>query len=487
MRNFNDEIVQNSVHGNIHPADVRDGDLLQAVVRSLDPQYKYEKELKIWKMSPLGVELLVQNPQELPKGSFIELVIRVGLQETVFQGLSVDHLSDYKNAHIVHIRLLQQKDVRTTETERRKSVRWICSEQFNPTAVATNPVKYNDFIYFRVKDISSDGFKLYTSLRNKFIVPGMFFDCMVNFPMVAQLNLKFQVKNVRVETEGEKEVLAVGVTFDKSKKQTSEIIGQYLFQFSNVNSLSELKQAGFAIETVSDAVQFSYVKSKEDYEKVLKLRYKAYRAAQKISEDKTYQDMADTFDSRSRIVIGKYKGEIVSTGRLIFHQYEDKLEQENYITWPDHLPRRDEIVEITRVCTDPDFRGSDLLLSMFNYFTVTVAQSKRQWVVLCASNEMKSFYQKIGFEKTGLSYPHKALNNLEHHVLIGNFVETLTGESVGPIYWNIVWSEAAQYLSQYDYLQMNPISQIRMSIYKLLAPIAQIVLKLKRKNNQRSS
>jgi predicted GNAT family N-acyltransferase len=463
---------QSSIHENIIPADVREGEVVKAKVKSLDPQYFFNERLRVWRISPLGVELVVENEQVLPKGIAIELEIQFGMQKTVLTGLIVDSIVSERDKKIAHVRLIPKPVERIDGAERRVSSRWMCSEQFFPTAVASNPARFNDFVYFKIRDISYGGFKMTTSLRNKFIVPGIAFDCIVNFPMISQVNMRLTVKNIRVEFEGGNEVLSLGMSFDTKNRLLVQTVGQYLMQFGTVQSLKEMQEAGFSIHKISNVVSFSYVRSKEEFDEVLKLRLEAYQQAGKVSDTKTASDMADHFDARSRIVIGYYKSEIVCSARMIFHQVGDTMEQEKFVKWPTHLPRPDEVLEVMRACTKPDFRGSDLLVGMLRQITITIAQAKKNWIVICASDEMVGFYEKIGFKKVDLSYEHTGLNNRVHHVMIANFLDAMAGRTVGPIYWNLVWADSMEYLSQFELVQVDPFMQIRMTIYRWFAPIA---------------
>lgn len=474
VRKFVEESLS-SIHGPITPADVREGDLVFAKVLRLEDGLKRESVLRVWRISPLGVELLSTESGSFKKGMAIDLELKIGDQNTLLSGLIVDETTEANGNRFLHIRLTPKIKERLESIERRQSTRWICSDEFYPTAVAANPARFNDFIYFKIRDVSSGGVKLQTSLRNKFIVPGIVFDCIVNFPMVSQVKMKFVVKSVRIESFNGKEILSVGANYDTADKILAETISQYLLQFGAVASPEELRQSGLTVGTVSEAIQFSFVRTKEEYEKVLELRYLAYKAAGKLKEGATIASMADSYDARARIVFGKYKGELVCSARLVFNQFDDQMEQEKYIQWPAHLPRREEMVEVMRACTRPDFRGSDLLMALFKFMFVTVAQSGRRWGIICASDDMVPLYRRVGFKEVGITYLHAGLNNLRHTVMLGNLPECTSGKDVDFVTWNVVWSDVSAYLEQYGLIKPDPLSSVRLYIYRLLAPLAKFL------------
>jgi predicted GNAT family N-acyltransferase len=471
----------NPVHGPITPAEVREGDLVSARLISVDPRLKFSGELRVWRISPLGVELLCKENQSLPKGLMVDLELQIGVQKTMLSGLVVEETSEDFGKKLLHIRLTPKQKERVESIERRQSTRWICSEEFYPTAISSNPARFNDFVYFKLRDISSTGLKLHTSLRNKFIVAGMSFDCLVNFPMVSQIKMKLLIKSVRVELLHGKEVLSIGAEYDSADRIVVETVGQYLMQFGSVGSLDDLRNSGIQVNAVGDAVQFSYVRTKEEYDKVLGLRHQAYKDAGKLKDGAQVADMSDAYDARARIVIGKYKGEVVCSSRLIFNQFEDTMEQEKFVKWPSHLPRRDEMVEIMRACTRPDFRKSDLLISMFKFIAVTVAQSKRKWIVICATDDMIPLYKKIGFTDLELNYLHTGLNDLKHNILLANVPDAMEGKTVDMFSWNIIWSDVSGYLEQYGIINPDPLTTVRLHMYRLMGPVARFAYARKKK------
>src|SRR5690606_979875 len=146
-----------------------------------------------------------------------------------------------------------------------KGSRWICSSQFDPVAIAPNPAQFNDFLYFKIRDISKSGIRAITSLRNKFIVPGMELTLQVSFPIPSQMSTIMKVVQIGVTTEGAKDYLEVGMTFTSLARQQREIIGQYLVQFSDADSLKRISEDGFFALSLTNGVDYQYIKSEEDF------------------------------------------------------------------------------------------------------------------------------------------------------------------------------------------------------------------------------
>jgi predicted GNAT family N-acyltransferase len=225
------------------------------------------------------------------------------------------------------------------------------------------------------------------------------------------------------------------------------------------------------------------VRSKEDYEQVLNLRKLAYGGVGKIRND---SEVADIFDSRSRIIVGIYKGQVIASTRLIFNEIEDQTEHEQFVNFPATFPRKDEICEITRVCTHPDFRGSDILMGLFRFVAITVVQSGRKYILGCATKDILSLYLKLGFEDTGLTYNHTALNNMAHTVFIGDVAKGLSGQGISPFVWNIVWRDVIDYMMERQIVQLDPMANVRIGLYKSLGPLSRFLYR-KAKKPRRAS
>ena len=462
------EILQ-SLHGPFFPSDVRAGEPISATLKIEETQQTYS--LRVWKLSPLGIELLNDENILLEKGNSVSLSINVGNETGYYDGLVVDQMAEEGSNNIIGIRLVKKDTEINTDANRRTAKRWVTSSQFLPTGMAPNPAKYNDFIFFRVKDISADGMQLTTSLRNKFLLVGMKLDTSVSFPMIAQIRINFEIVNIRLSKDGNNENLSVGVKFIEKDTEMLETIGQYLTQFGNIDSLEPLLEQGLAPSTIGQAVSYSYVKTKEDYEEVLELRWLAYKKEGKLPEGAKPEDLADIFDSQSRIVIGRFSGKAVSTGRMSFNEYDQKFEQEDFVTWPSDFPRRDQSVEIMRVCTHPEFRGSDLLVSMFRFMATAVVQGKREWIILSTTDKYTSLYEKMGGKLSGLSFNLPALNNSKHHIILGNVRDSLTGKNLSPFYWNAIYGNLISYIESYNLIDLTPMDRIRISAYRMLSPI----------------
>jgi predicted GNAT family N-acyltransferase len=405
-------------------------------------------------------------------------------QVLVRRGVIVQVASDTQHSQEASIRMIDADFLRVPHIERRRQVRWLCSDDFHPTGVAANPAKSNDFILFRVFDVSRSGMRLLTSLRNNFITRGMRLDVIVSFPMVSQITLRLTVQNVAFVSLDEKEYLSIGAEIIGLTPRQSSVVAQYMAQFGDVESLREFRESGFDQSDVVGTIEYSVVRTEEDYREVLNLRHLAYLADNKIASSASVHDVSDIHDSHARILICKFRGKTIATARLTFHEVGDITEHEEFVAWGSNFPRRDESVEVTRACTHPDFRRTGLFFALLRYVAITATQAGRIWVVTSSTEDLVPMYQYVGLRDMGLRYNHPDLNHLKHAILIGSMLDGLSGRSVGPIAWNQIWRYALPYMSSPNSIAQDTLSGMRIALYRslgpLLAPFSSIVSKLKR-------
>lgn len=462
-----------SIHDKVVPADIRENERILARIRARNEGDAGEfEQIRVWRLSPLGVELLATEANsDFSKGASIDLELTIVGQRSFFQGLVVDVLEHHRLGIIYGIRLSGKAPERRPNDERRQSNRWLCSDQFLPVAVAPAPGRFDDFMHFKIRDISGEGFQLTTSLRNKFLVPGMNLKMTVGFPMGSVVPIDATIVRTSIESFGSSDQLVVGVTADNPSTLSRRVIGQYLIQFSNAESLDVIRQSGYPHESVSRSTTFYYLKSEEDYRAVLKLRLEANRKAGQLGNAQKPEDVGDIIDMHSRILVAKRADKVIGTARFRFAEIEEPLEVEKYARWPRNMPRRDEILEVSRLATDPSFRQSDLLAGLFKYACSTCLTPERPWIVMSCMSKYIPFYKKIGFRQTDIVYedPHwsEPLN-----VMIADSYAAIKGTGVHPVYWNLIWREVCEFLAENGLTTLSRRDRLRMAVYRLFAPLA---------------
>ena len=471
------------IHGPFYAAEVYSGEKIKAYVTVRDSIKNSTVEAKVWKLSPLGIEISIEHKEGyesgLREGAEIDLTVMIAKQRCDFFGTIVCTLRKVEGNVFIGVRWCQDKrsGLATSEgrVDRRSSRRWICGEAFLPSGVSPNPTRFGDFIHFRVRDISKTGLRLITSLRNRYLIPGMSLDAHISFPLFGLVDQKIKIIDASIVNINGSDQLSLGAQMTSVHNDALHIIANYVMQFSPSIDVEDLHREQMYPKKVSDKLQYSYVSSKEEYDEVLKLRHLAYKAAGKVDPNSEYSSMGDMYDTRARIIIARHHGEIVGSVRVMFHEPEDSLELEQFVQLPSRFPRKDESVEVTRFCVHPKFQGSDLLFGLMKQLFLVMTQTHRKWIISFASKDMiKKFYLKFGAELTDVQFKHTQLNNIDQHVFLFDIEKVIKGISVGPIIWNLLLEDVYDYLHDHEYYEVDPISSARVAFYRLFKPAAAV-------------
>ena len=463
-----------SIHGEFYPASIRDGENI-VCKWSTDGR---KNTARVWRLSPFGIEFVDDGSQDLKVGQRFSGSITIERQTLPYEGVVVAAGYEERKTKLIAVRTqlvpsLQQSASQSGE-ERRGKTRWICNPLFYPSGHARTPGRFDDVMLFRVGNLASDSMELVTSLRNKHLLVGVEFEAEVLFPAVGRANLKMRVRSVRIEVENERDIQVIGAQLVDPSPSALATLGQYILQFGTLHhtepSPAKLKSSGLSFKSVADAVEFDLVRSNADYEAVLELRHGAYMGAGRLDSSVTPADMADVYDAQARILVARFRGKIVATMRLVFPGPNDQFEQERYITFPDSFPRHEDTVEISRASTSDEFRGKDLLIGLFRYATLTVAQSGRKHILLCAHEELARIYLRLGFRDTGLRVEHGAFKNMPHMVCLADFDRFLKG-SGNPLIWLTLFNSLFDQVHDDALGEMNWAASTRVALYKQLMPL----------------
>ena len=468
------------LHGSIRPADIRKDDRVLAKLK----MGSLWNDCQVYRLSPFGLELVVSTADAPQKGSIAEIELTIEGKTNFYWGTIVESYDPFIESgdKLVGIRFTvdETNSRENGDSERRAAKRWICSEDFYPTAIAPTPGRINDYIYFRIDDISSSGMRMKCSLRNKHLLPEMRLELFAQFPGTESARVDVTIKRIRIEEEAGKDVLSLGVEFDSLSELAKQSIGQYLMQFSAEAEPAEIRSSGFKIESVALGAEFYFLKTHDDYKKVLELRKLAHGHDGNISPSATAEDMGDINDSRARIIVGKIDNEVVATARLRYNESDTPLEHESHIEWPSDFPRRDQIVEVSRAATHPDYRSGDLFLALWKHMATYALQKQRPYVLIGAAGRLVNFYKKCGLKETGHSHGEE-MWTIPQVVMLCNFHDVVMGKDTHPLYWNQMYAPIVKPAIDAGILIPSDLDKVRMAAYRKLAWLTKLKFRKPRK------
>lgn len=462
---------QQIVHSPFHGERIMGKEAINARVRTTNGVWK---EVELYSYSPFGIEF-VNSELKLNQGDAIDVKIKMVNDETDFSGLVVNSVHENENLKLAGVRTFIKDKPNETYlgSERREHRRWSCSEDFLPTGTAPNPVRYNDYILFRVDDISSSGMKLITSMRNKFIGMGQRLETTLSMPYVGTVRADIRVKHVNTTFYRGKEFMVLGVEFVKKDPILLRSLGEYLLNFAKEVTVKSLNIEGFGLKSVSKWLDFSYVKTEEEYKEVLELRYNAYKEANKISVDDSVNKMSDDYDKNAKILIAKHNGKVVGSMRLIFPSSKNEMELQKSIDYPKNFPEIINTVETSRFCTNSDFRGIDIAYGLVSHMVLATITNNRRYLYTAATDKSwLKICKKLGWKLTKIDFTDKNIfMGQAYKLMIMDTYALALGRGIGPKYWNMVYRNLSEYIITKNVINYNTIDRIRLHIYRTIGNI----------------
>lgn len=463
-------------HGWLEPADVYVNDPILAKVRLCEPDQIFI-DATVQSISPLSLDVVV-DAERLSLGAInceveVQLVVagQKLLLRTTVAGRSATVASQVRLAlEISPVLQPQSKVGETTSNELSANVTtshlWDCSAEFFPTALAVNPARYNDYIYFKVIAVSAYGLRLVCSQRNKMLLPGLRLKLQMSLPMIGEVCLDVQIEHVSVHADQRKRGFDVVVKVLSLDSYAREMIAQYLIQFGRVDSLDALRAEGLNPPSVARGVDFYYLRSKEDHADVLKLRLLAHRQFGNLrNSDVSAEDLDDEADASARILIGKHKGRTVASARLRFLQPDQPLTMQAHIQCLSDLPPREKMVEVSRACTDPEYRRGNLAAKLAHQLLINSITAGRPYLLLVSLPNLLGFYKSVGCKELGLTQKDEFWNG-EQHLMLMNAERVCLGRDVGPVVWSLLFREPYEYLVERGAINPSTLDRLRLLAYR---------------------
>lgn len=486
-----------AVHGSFFPSDVRQGEKIHCALRKSGERAQISFE--VWRISPFGIELVEQQGCALRPQQAVELTLNIGGQQAKYRGcvaqVGLSSRSD-ASAHrtavkdrkvgptLVGIRLdtMPPSQRVSSQVEQRATTRWPCHRLFYPTAVAKNTVRFNDKIHLRIVDLSLAGLRAATSLRNHHALVGLTLDCAMFLPGVGEVKFKAEVARVGVDkqdAEAAEFEQIIGMKFRAPSAQLLQMVGQYILQFGgDENSRptpAALRKCGFGLYSVTEALEFDVVRTEKEYREVLALRSLAFTGVKELKVDSGPAQMGDVYDTRSRIVLCRFRGKVVGTVRLCFHGPNDKFEEESYTQLPANFPPRHLVVEASRAATHPDFRGTDLFLNLMRYTLLLTLQAGRRWIVQSTYDKLVPIYRRMGFRDTGVRCPHPVFPGKKLILMLGDVQHVMEGRLANPLIWCALFPAVLDLVDTNKHIRLGWVTRQRLKALRLMMPVYNMV------------
>lgn len=243
--------------------------------------------------------------------------------------------------------------------------------------------------------------------------------------------------------------------------------------YENGVSPETLKRMGFPIRIFRQRIEFRFVETMDDYAQVLALRRNAYIEVGKKAAGTPAEAMSLSWDKRSRILCGFYKGTLVASAALTFPSSDsDVMRSETAFPgnrFPGNPPPRSRVMEINALCTHKDFRRGDLLRAVFEQIARVFVLSDREYMMNLSDDTLLPLYLGIGFRDQG--HTGQILGR-PHRLIMGSKATVTRSHGMGWLRWNILYGDLIRDLASKGMLDLSARAKIGLALRLALGPLA---------------
>ncbi len=406
------------------------------------------------RVTPLGVTFRPQESNRIDLGDIVEATVVSEGEESVFRSVAVGAT---EGGSLVTRFLTTSFDEQAPD--RRTSQRWNCPVDFLPVAVAPAPGRFNEFLSFRVRNVSRDGLELQTEIEGSFLVRGMLLRLNLSLPMIGDTVLTVKILRIQGSSIGGREVLSIGTEIVETEKTSLDLVGSYLNQFSNIDGARQFSNPDQRRSKFMN-VQYDFAKTEEDFRELIEL------------SKTNVGDIDATLSSiDARLIVGRLDSKIVSVAAV---EYPDN----DGFGLADR-PRPDEAISVSSIfcLAKPEHL---VINGMFRFVASACVTCQRPYLITEDTERFKTTIQDMGFvaQKEG------------SNTKVAHPTEVLLGGRCGPVLWNLIWESSAEYIVQHTsstfsgltlrllkiYRSMRILSKAHFAIVKLIVKIRPIDL-----------
>lgn len=413
----------------------------------------------------------------LCSGDEVQVQIRISAHQEFEVWCQVKNAVPHKDGMKYGLRRMDVNFPQTVEVERREAFRLPLAPTLSLKARVRHPYMYGHWCTLQVSDMNRNmGLSFLCEDPSILVFEGM--ELKIHFELASHRETPMLARVTWVHaTEAHR--VKFGLACVDMPLAVHNGLCDFLL-YSRQWTPGRLRQAGFQARNVKRRLRFRSVKSMEDYSEVLHLRRDAYVGAGKKDQSTRPEDMAGALDGQSRILMAHHQDKVVGTLTFTFPLTEEAVldSQAGFPgrKYPVRLPPKANLIEVSRLCINEEYRGTDLLQGLFEHGVKHFLMSDRYWLLTSAVGELLPLYERIGFKKLGASYRHPGLNHLEHHLILAHRDSFLRGKGLNLLVWNTLFGDLIGHLMYRNLIRLTRFERAIISTKLLMAPFSKRIM-----------
>ena len=309
-----------------------------------------------------------------------------------------------------------------------------CPPFFRPIGFCASPFFLNEVIHFQIQAIRAQGLVALTSRRNQGLFPGMVVTLTLTIPNVGEFGTNVRILAVTAQANAMHTEVEMSLIQPDPELQAA--LGEFVLSFAKGVTIRMLQEQGFFLDTIYRAIRITTPANSDDWQAIGQLRLRAYQSVGKLTDRNDPLEALDAYDRYARQIIARIGDRIVGAARVVFCGSELARSEHHAlgVPIPDAVVAAG-FVEFSRFCTDPEFRGGDIFVSLMRQATLVTLKAKIPNIVANCNPDLFAIYRKIGFRYAGEQFT--AFGRSDCRLIIGDVRRTvLYGRSSEPVLWN---------------------------------------------------
>lgn len=348
-----------------------------------------------------------------------------------------------------------------------RSERFIVNRINSPVISCTDPLDPNRFVYMKVENISNTGMLLSTSLTNKHLFPGMELrGALLTIPNVGKTEVDLFIENSRPTNN---DLIHFGVSLKGSSHNYHSLIAKYLSNLASHSDsedrIEKLHSANFIQKELRKHLTIREIKTEKEYQSVLKLRFDGYRKAGKVDPNKDWNSMGQGL-SEEGIVLGAFLGGqmIASCEVRLQHIHGTRLLKKFKVQQIPGL-RSENLFEINKLVVHPRAQKTDVVLGLIQKIHSLVMLNGAPDGLISADDKLVPLYERIGFKRTGIRFPHPIKTDTNLNILILYKETYLDAKGLNSYAWSLAYEDLQHF---YQNIGVNNNTKFN-SLYNLIS------------------
>lgn len=228
----------------------------------------------------------------------------------------------------------------------------------------------------------------------------------------------------------------------------------------------ELTGIGLSCRKLKSYLDYSLIRTDEEYQQVLKLRRQTYSQANKMEADRPLEKLKYFFDEYSDVLIVRHGNKIIGSAAIIYGDGKDKMfeVQKLMLNNSDKLEYNDSMIEVAALCILKEYRKTDILHGVFENIFFYMMKNKKDYIIASSDSKLAKTYKMIGFKDTGDYFFQPKYNDLAMQVLIVNKNAALKAHGIGFLHWWPIWGEIVTYMKSQSMVKMGLYNRAKLFV-----------------------